>query len=74
MGLLGVAAGGGLFYALNHIYDALRGTGGWDQTLALLVYAGLTLAALWQVERYGNRLSATVEDAMPSTGWTPSTH
>jgi hypothetical protein len=62
-----------LFHALNHVYDTLRGTGGRDQTLALLVYAGLTLATLWQLVRYGIRSSATVEGAMPSHQWTQST-
>jgi hypothetical protein len=60
VGLLGVAAAGGLLHALNHVYDALRGTGTWDQTLALLVFAILTLAALVQVVR-DNRSSSTAE-------------
>jgi hypothetical protein len=63
VGLLGVAAGGNLLHALNHIYDGLRGTGGWDQTLALLIFAILTLAALWQVVRSENRQSAAVANA-----------
>ena len=46
--VLAVAALGGIMHALNHAVDAARGLGGWDQTLALAVLAGLTLAALWQ--------------------------
>jgi hypothetical protein len=48
-GVLGVAAAGGTLHALNHAVDALRGAGGWDQTLSLSVVAALTLAAVWQV-------------------------
>ena len=47
-GVLGVAALGGTLHALNHAVDAVRGLGGWDQTLALAVLAALTVAALWQ--------------------------
>ncbi len=49
VGLLGVAAAGGTLHALNHAVDALRGLGGWDQTLTLTILAALTVAALWQV-------------------------
>jgi hypothetical protein len=58
-----------VLHALNHLYDVLNGVGGWDQTLALLVFAGLNLAALWQVVRYRNRSSASIEKAVPSA-WT----
>jgi len=46
--VLGVAALGGTMHTLNHAVDAVRGLGGWDQTLALAVLAALTVAALWQ--------------------------
>jgi len=68
--LLGVVAAGGLLHALNHVYDSVRGTGGWDQTLALLLFAGLTLAALWQLVR--DRSSTTVESQTPAADLTPS--
>ena len=48
-GLLGVAAAGGTIHALNHAVDAARSVGGWDQTLALFILSGVTIAALWQV-------------------------
>jgi hypothetical protein len=49
VGMIGVAAAAGSIHALNHVLDTSRGLGGWDQTLALLVLAALTVAALWQV-------------------------
>ena len=50
--VLGVAAAGGTLHALNHVADALRGIGGWDQTLALSILAVVTVAALWQIRRH----------------------
>jgi hypothetical protein len=43
--LLLVAAAGGIIHALNHAFDALNGSGGWGQTLGLLLFAALTLIA-----------------------------
>jgi hypothetical protein len=64
-GLLGVAAVGGTIHALNHAVDAARGTGGWDQTLALFILAAVTLVAFMQVLGQGTPMSRTSRRLRP---------
>ena len=47
-GALAIAAVGGTLHALNHAVDAVRGTGGWDQTIALGILAAITVIATVQ--------------------------